>query len=92
MFGLFLIRVEEPKFFQLVTQGVAGDIKEARGVSLIAVGLAHGDLHHGALDFFERSAAFRDVEPGQAAAVGQLLAAIAGGGALKYGEPPGFRH
>src|SRR5450631_3787328 len=52
-------------------------------MSLIAVGLPHGQFDHGVLDLFQRCATFGDIKPWQSAAVGQDLAAVGGRGSLK---------
>ena len=45
-------------------------------MSLIAVSLRHRDLDQFALNFFQRCAAFGNLQLRQAAAIGQLLAGV----------------
>ena len=58
-------------------------------MGLVVVGLAHGEFDHGVLDFFERGAAFGDVEAGEEASVGQGLGGFGGGGAFEGGASAG---
>src|SRR5215467_657393 len=77
--GFFFSGSDELEFLQLVAEGVAANIEQAGGVGLIAVGVAHGEFDHGALDFFERCAFFGDIKSGQHTAVRQLLASTVSG-------------
>src|SRR5580693_5249549 len=70
----FRFRSDETELLQLVPQSVAADVEQARGVRLIAVGPRHGNLHQLALHFFQRCSTVRNLQLGQAAPVGQLLA------------------
>src|ERR1019366_5926695 len=57
----FFISADQSKFLQLVAQSVAADVEQLGGMGLVAVRLAHGQLHHGMLNLFQRCAAFRNI-------------------------------
>ncbi len=65
--------LHEAEFFQLVAECVAADVEELGGLRLVVVGLTHGEFDEGALDFFQRSAAFGDDQRRKAASAVEWL-------------------